>query len=232
MSIPIFDLVVQPINVSHENTIEEHRAYDVNNFDNTNLPIASKAFLIEDIISTQKDEDKMRMRVSANKEEQDNKRLTMLKASADNVYDTTLDDLLFHEPQIITENLREQISTYYQKFKYRIRSNRCSRKVKHKMPFSLSKIEELKIPENKASIIRIDYLKLKDFKSSFRTRQQGGGTKHRLAYGEQIAKYIKKRDTKLYRSIMKNPIVANTSLMVDKYIIDFMHTRDNTINLK
>jgi len=227
MSIPIFDLVVQPIKVSHENTIEKYRAHYVNEFDDTNLPIASRDFLIEDIISTQTDEDKMRMRVIANKEEQDNNRLTMLRESTQDKYIKTLDNLLFHIPQILTEDLQEQISAYYQKFKYRIRSNRCSRKVKHKMPFSLSKIEELKIPENKASIILINYLELKRFESSFRTaRQQGGGTKHRLAYGEQIAKYIKKRDTKLYRSIMNNPIVANTSLMVDKYIIDFMHTRN------
>ena len=226
MSIPIFDLVVQPIKVSHENTIEKYRAHYVNEFYDTNLPIASRDFLIEDIISTQTDEDKMRMRVIANKEEQDNNRLTMLRESTQDKYIKTLDKLLFHIPQILTEDLQEQISAYYQKFKYRIRSNRCSRKVKHKMPFSLSKIEELKIPENKASIILINYLELKRFECSFRPEQQGGGTKHRLAYGEQIAKYIKKRDTKLYRSIMNNPIVAHTSLMVDKYIIDFMHTRN------
>jgi hypothetical protein len=227
MSIPIFDLVVQPITVSHENTIEKYRAHYVNEFDDTNLPIASRDFLIEDIISTQTDEDKMRMRVSANKEEQDNNRLTMLRESTQDEYITTLDNLLFHIPEILTKDLQEQISAYYQKFKYRIRSNRCSRRVKHKMPFSLSNIEKLTIPENKASIILINYSELKRFESSFRTaRQQGGGTKHRLAYGEQIAKYIKKLDTKLYRSIMNNPIVANTSLMVDKYIIDFMHTRN------
>lgn len=142
--IPIFDLVMQ---VTKESQLPEA---DVHRYGDGGVPVASKAFLLQDIENTYSERSLAALRFFGFKREKDEKRFKRLSQVPEGFYDDRLDRVRLPAVGHILEStgtLRRDLMENSQKYRCRLKnlivSNHRSKFYKHKMPFSCEKVKRI-----------------------------------------------------------------------------------------
>ena len=142
--IPIFDLVMQ------ETTGTPRPDEDVHQYGDGGVPVASKAFLLQDLESTYSERSLAALRFFGFKREKDEKRFKRLSQVPDGFYDDRLDRVrLPHANHVLqhTGTLRRDIMENSQKYRCRLKNlivtNHRNKFYKHKMPFSCEKVKRI-----------------------------------------------------------------------------------------
>lgn len=193
LTIPIFDMVLQKA----ENPTP---AFDVKDYNNTILPIASPDFLIQDLEKTYHNENLAKMRFFNAKKEKDITRLRSLRQNK-KAYDSRLDAILFFNKGIITSNtgqllnhIKDRSEMYRNKLKTVMCSNKRKGYVKHKLAFSKSIVDSIKINKRSCAVFNwndmiYDVVNINDF---IQTSRSGGG-KHKVNSKKAFMEYLKSK---------------------------------------
>lgn len=221
ITIPVFDLVLQAMDegASRESYIHDPKPGV--------LPVASLAFLKKDLNQTYSNVSKTKMRMTSEKQTKNSQRLDELEQLSPTNYSNKLDSL-FHEKSVLLDNvnnlklyIHNETDDYYKRMKNIINKNHRKSVLKHKMPFKISKMNDIE-----KSVVNFNWDKEVYSKTNMNTAfsslplRQSGGRCTRM-YGHQLLNYIHKRNPKLHKLIQSNKVNIKKSLQLDKYIIEF-----------
>lgn len=225
ITIPVFDMVLQ------KNDGSVSMKESIHDYTNTTVPVASLDFLKKDLDNTYSNVRKSRLRFNNDKVEKDKKRLDELYQLDQEDYSPNLDrlfddkDLVVDRKNDISLLIKRDTSLYLKKMKGVISKNHKKHILKHKIPFKRSKIEKIEGSSAEYDFENNVYSKLNTV-SAFNVVSGGGGKRTpSVEYGEQLAKYIKHRNSKLYKLIKLNKICYKNSLELDKYIFEFLNKK-------
>lgn len=182
LTIPIFDMVLQKDE-------SPNPTFDVREYNTTLLPIASPEFLIKDLEKTYNNETLAKMRFFNAKKEKDIKRLTSLRDSK-NTYDSRLDSVIFFNKTLLaseTGQMWNHIKDRSEMFRNKLKTVMCSNKrkgyVKHKLAFSKSIVESIKINKRSCALFKWDDM-IYDVVNINDLVQRGGGNDRKLKYSK------------------------------------------------
>lgn len=183
LTIPIFDMVLQKVD-------KPNPMFDVREYNTTVLPVASPEFLIKDLEKTYNNESLAKMRFFNAKKEKDIKRLTSLRKST-NTYDSRLDNVLFFNKTLLaseTGQLWNHIKDRSEMFRNKLKTVMCSNKrkgyVKHKLAFSKSIVESIKITKRSCALFKWNEM-IYDIVDMNYLVQRGGGNDRKLKYSRK-----------------------------------------------
>lgn len=224
ITIPVFDMVLQ------KNDGSVSMKESIHDYTNTTVPVASLDFLKKDLDNTYSNVRKSRLRFNNDKVVKDKKRLDELYQLNQDDYSPNLDrlfddkDLVVDRKNDISLLIKRDTSLYLKKMKGVISKNHKKHILKHKIPFKRSKIEKIEGSSAEYDFENNVYSKLNTV-SAFNVVSGGGKRTPSVKYGEQLAKYIKHRNSKLYKLIKLKNICYKNSLELDKYIFEFLNKK-------
>ena len=220
ITIPVFDLVLQETTHTNTSNIVHNSAHSV-------VPVASLAFLKEDIRNTYSNVSKTKMRFNNDKVKKDDRRLDELEQLDESDYNNKL-DVLFDNKYLILDNkndirlhIKSQATEYLKKIKGAIAKNHRKHILKHKLPFRRSKIDDIEVSSANYDFENNIYRKI-NMTSFVENSNTIYGGKNKMN-GEKILNYIKMRNNKLYKLIKFRKIKLENSLPLDKYILEYLY---------
>lgn len=223
ITVPVFDMVLQK-NDGSVNTID---SIHNNNQQQSVVPVASLHFLKKDLDNTYSNVKKTRMRFNNDKVEKDKKRLDELYQLDQTDYSPTL-DRLFEDKDVVLDNrndirrlIKRDATVYLKKLKGVISKNHKRQVLKHKIPFRQSKFDDIESSSATYDFESNLFGKLNASTAFSNTIIRGGDGDHKR--GERIARYIRKRNDRLYKLIKLNKSCDRNSLELDKYLFEFLN---------